>query len=43
MLPASVIFGALYQTLGPVVAFGTGAALAILASLILPPSDAASK
>jgi MFS family permease len=38
MLPASVIFGALYQTLGPPVAFGTGAALAILASLALPAS-----
>jgi len=37
-LPASVIFGALYQMLGPVVAFGTGAALAISASFVLPPS-----
>jgi MFS family permease len=43
MLPASVIFGALYQMLGPAVAFGTGAALAILASFILPASDAVSK
>lgn len=38
MLPASVIFGLLYQRLGPEVAFGTGAALAILAALILPAS-----
>jgi len=37
-LPASVIFGVLYQTLGFRVAFGTGAALAILASVILPSS-----
>jgi MFS family permease len=37
-LPASVIFGVLYQTLGSRVAFGTGAALAILASVILPSS-----
>jgi len=36
MLPASVIFGVLYQTLGAGVAFGMGAALAIVASLILP-------
>ncbi len=43
MLPASVIFGALYQMLGPVVAFGTGAALAIFASFILPASNATSE
>ncbi len=42
MLPASVIFGALYQTLGPAVAFSTGATLAILASFILL-SEAFSK
>ena len=43
MLPASVMFGTLYQTFGPAVAFGTGAALAIVASIILPASEAASK
>jgi MFS family permease len=31
-LPASLLFGALYQSNGPVVAFGTGAGLAVLAS-----------
>jgi predicted MFS family arabinose efflux permease len=36
-LPASVIFGLLYQDMGPMVAFGFGAALAVLASLIHPP------
>jgi MFS family permease len=42
MLPASVIFGSLYQTLGPMAAFGTGAALAALAALFLPPSPASN-
>lgn len=42
-LPASVIFGALYQMLGPVYAFGAGAALATFASFILPASDATYK
>ncbi len=36
LLPASVIFGALYQGRGAAAAFGYGAALAILASLVLP-------
>jgi MFS family permease len=35
-LPASVMFGILYESLGPGVAFGFGATLAVLASLILP-------
>ncbi|MCA9268431.1 MAG: MFS transporter [Planctomycetales bacterium] len=34
-LPASVIFGALYQTLGPLAAFGWGAALALAAIVLL--------
>ncbi len=38
MLPASVIFGVLYQTLGSSVAFGTGAGLAIIAALLFPAS-----
>ncbi len=36
-LPASVVFGILYESLGQGVAFGFGATLAVLASLILPP------
>lgn len=40
-LPASVIFGVLYQHLGPRLAFEVGAALAILAALILPTPPAA--
>jgi MFS family permease len=36
LLPASAIFGALYQTHGAAAAFGLGAVLAIIASLILP-------
>jgi MFS family permease len=34
-LPASVIFGALYAAFGPAAAFGTGAALAGIAALLL--------
>lgn len=34
-LPASLLFGALWQTAGPVAAFGLGAALAALAALLL--------
>ena len=34
-LPASLIFGALYQLFGPFVAFGSGAALAFLAMILL--------
>lgn len=34
-LPASLLFGALYQTYGPLSAFGTGAALALIASVLL--------
>jgi MFS family permease len=40
-LPASVIFGVLYQHLGPRFAFEVGAALAILAALVLPTPPAA--
>lgn len=43
-LPASLLFGGLYQTFGPIVAFGTGATLALVASLLvslirLPPNS----
>jgi MFS family permease len=41
LLPASVIFGALYQARGAAAAFGIGAALAILASLVLPSAPRA--
>ncbi len=34
-LPASLLFGVLYTTLGPAAAFGTGAALAIIATALL--------
>jgi MFS family permease len=34
-LPASLIFGALYQVSGPLLAFGWGAALALLAAAVL--------
>jgi MFS family permease len=34
-LPASLLFGFLYTTLGPAAAFGTGAALAIIATALL--------
>ena len=34
-LPASLIFGALYQVYGPLVAFGSGAGLALLAAMLL--------
>ena len=34
-LPASLLFGALYQAYGPLAAFGTGAALALLASILV--------
>ena len=38
LLPASILFGLLYQTLGSSVAFATGAALALLATVLLPLS-----
>lgn len=34
-LPASLLFGALYQAYGPLVSFGTGAGLALLASVLI--------
>ncbi len=34
-LPANLVFGALYQTYGPVVAFGSGAGLALVATILL--------
>jgi MFS family permease len=34
-LPSSLIFGALYEAFGPLVAFGWGAALALIAALML--------
>jgi hypothetical protein len=34
-LPASLIFGALYQVHGALVAFGSGAALALIAVMLL--------
>jgi MFS family permease len=34
-LPASLLFGALYQEFGPLAAFGTGAGLALLASVLV--------
>jgi MFS family permease len=34
-LPASLLFGALYQVFGPLTAFGTGAALALVASVLV--------
>lgn len=34
-LPASVVFGELYQTFGPLAAFGSGAGLALLAAVLL--------
>jgi MFS family permease len=34
-LPASLAMGALYQWVGPLAAFGTGAALALVASIVL--------
>jgi predicted MFS family arabinose efflux permease len=34
-LPASLLTGALWQTFGPAVAFGTGAGLAVLAAVAL--------
>jgi MFS family permease len=37
-LPASALFGLLYQTLGTTVAFGTGAVLAVGAAALLPLS-----
>jgi MFS family permease len=37
-LPASLIFGALYQTAGPLVAFGSGAGLALVAAILLAAS-----
>ena len=46
-LPSSLIFGALYQYHGAPVAFGWGAALALLAAILLlsvkqPPNEASS-
>jgi len=38
LLPASILFGVLYQKLGPTVAFGTGAVIALLAVTLLPLS-----
>ena len=38
LLPASVMFGLLYQKVGPWVAFGTGSALALLGTALLPLS-----
>jgi MFS family permease len=38
LLPASVVFGLLYQNLGSTVAFGAGATLALLATVLLPLS-----
>ena len=38
-LPASLIFGLLYETLGPMAAFGWGAILALLASALLIGED----
>ncbi len=38
-LPASLIFGLLYETLGPLAAFGWGAILALLASALLIGED----
>jgi len=34
-LPASLVFGVLYQTCGPLVAFGSGSALALAAAVLL--------
>jgi MFS family permease len=34
-LPASVVFGILYETFGPLVAFGSGAGLALAAAMLL--------
>ncbi len=43
-LPASLLFGALYQSFGPLTAFGVGAALALVASVLVSlvrmPADA---
>ena len=38
LLPASVMFGLLYQKVGPWVAFGTGSVLALLGTALLPLS-----
>lgn len=34
-LPASLLFGAIYQQFGPVAAFGTGAGLAVIAAILV--------
>ena len=34
-LPASVVFGVIYKVFGPLVAFGSGAGLALLAAILL--------
>lgn len=34
-LPASLLFGALYQAFGPLAAFGTGAGLALIAAILI--------
>lgn len=41
-LPASLIFGALYQSLGPLAAFGFGAGLAVVAAVLLLGVQASS-
>lgn len=38
LLPASIAFGVLYQKVSPAVAFGAGAAMALLATALLPLS-----
>jgi MFS family permease len=38
-LPASLIFGILYQTCGPLAAFGSGAGLALVAAMLLARVD----
>jgi hypothetical protein len=42
-LPASLIFGALYQTYGPLAAFGSGAVLAAIAAILLTQAGASSE
>jgi len=42
-LPASVVFGVVYQHAGPVAAFSMGAALAIIAAAILPRAPVAQE
>jgi len=42
-LPASVVFGSVYQRVGPLAAFGMGAGLALAAAMLLAGVPAASK